>query len=353
MNAVLAQDATSRIGDPAYAATIYSRGFFGTPDADGLGLDRYESVYLREMGRLELVGDGGRAVEWPALFRRAVRAEGGFGVRYIVYRDLRQRGYVVRRSPPPTAFALLPRGGILNKTPAKFWVSTYSERQPFDLAELSGLAERAHGAKKSLLVAVVDEESDLTYYRMRRSTPVGSHAAVGLAAPAEAWLAEDRVVVFDAEAIAVLGKGLAHGVRIGDRLELSLLEAVHLTQAGQIEVRNAASGRAIPAEKLRRRADRLESGFGERLAAYTALRERKLVVKTGFKYGAHLRAYPRNPETAHARYLVRAVPATFQAPWPEIAGAVRVAQGVRKDLLVAGVGGDGVTQFLSLERVRP
>ncbi|MCI4362291.1 MAG: tRNA-intron lyase [Thermoplasmata archaeon] len=353
MSARLARDATARIDDASYAGTIYGRGYFGTPDAGGLSLDRYETVYLTEMSRLELVDGRERAVLWPALFRRAVRSERGFGVRYIVYRDLRQRGYVVRRSPPPTSFAVLPRGGVLNKTPAKHWVTAYSERQPFDLAELTGLAERAHGAKKSLLVAVVDEESDLTYYRTRRSAPVGSHPSQPLETAAVGWLAEDRVVVFEPAAVAALGQGLAHGSRIGERLELSILEAMHLVETGQLTIRDARGGRAIAPEALRRRAERLENGFGERLAAYRALRGRALVVKTGFKYGAHLRAYPRNPETVHARYLVRAVPETYRAPWPEIAGAVRVAQGVRKDLLLAGVAPDASVRFLGLERVRP
>jgi tRNA-intron endonuclease, archaea type len=353
VSALLGRDGTSRVAEPAEAGTVYGRGFFGTPDRDGLSLDRYETVYLVEMARLDLADGRGRAVPWPDLFRRAARSERGFGVRYIVYRDLRQRGYVVRRSPPPTAFAVLPRGGILNKSPAKFWVAAYSERQPFDLAELEALADRAHGAKKSLLVAVVDEESDLTYYRLRRSTPVGSHPPQAMGAPATGWLAEDRVVIFDPEAVAVLGKGLAHGSRIGERLELSLLEAAHLVESGQLTLRDARSGRSVLLDRLRRRAERLEHGFAERLATYRVLRSRQLVVKTGFKYGAHLRAYPRNPETVHARYLVRAAPSNYRAPWPEIAGAVRVAQGVRKDLLIAGVAPDGAVRFLGLERIRP
>ena len=88
-------------------------------------------------------------------------------------------------------------------------------------------------------------------------------------------------------------------------------------------------------------------------ATYGVLRGRKLVVKTGFKDGAHFRAYPRNPEHSHARYLVQAVPATDRAAWPEIAGGVRVAQGVRKEFVLAGVDAQADVRFLSLERVRP
>jgi len=118
-------------------------------------------------------------------------------------------------------------------------------------------------------------------------------------------------------------------------------------------VRDAKSGRQVPLERLERRARRLDPRFTERLAAYRDLRGRRLVVKTGFKYGAHFRAYPRNPENAHARYLVQALPERHVATWPEVAGAVRVAQGVRKEFLVASVGRGEAVRFLSLERIRP
>ncbi|MCI4340361.1 MAG: tRNA-intron lyase [Thermoplasmata archaeon] len=346
-------DATVRVADPSEAGTVYGRGFFGTVGDGGLSLDRYESVYLLEMGRLEVHDPSHRPVEWSELFRRATRHEPGFGVRYLVYRDLRQRGYVVRASPPPIAFAVLPRGGVLHKTPSRFWVEAYSEREPFDLARLFELAERAQGAKKTLLLALVDEESDLTFYRVRRPTPSGSLAHRDLAEPATGWLSEDRVVVFDAVAVETLGKALAYGSRIGDRLELSLIEGAYLLGLGQLTLRDSRSRRAVPPEPFLRRARRLDPRFDERLAAYSTLRGRGLVVKTGFKYGAHFRAYPRSPESSHARYLVQAVPDAHRATWPEIAGGIRVAQGVRKEYLIGAVARAGTVRFLELERIRP
>ena len=353
MSGVAASDGSARVLDASEAGTVYGRGYFGTPSVDGLRLDRFEAVYLAEMDRLAIVDGRGRSVDWSEMFRRAVRSEPGFGVRYLVYRDLRQRGYVARATPAPAAFAVLPRGGILHKTPSRFWVQPYSERAPFDLAALFQLAERAQSAKKSLLIAVVDEESDLTYYRIRRPSPTGSQPATSLPAPVEAWLSEDRVLVHDAPAVETLGQGLAYGSRIGGRLELSLIEAGYLLETGQLKLRDARSRRGVDAERFARRAVRLDPKFRERLAAYRDLRTRSLVVKTGFKYGAHFRAYPRKPELAHARYLVQAVRDDHLAPWPEIAGGVRVAQGVRKQYLLGAVAGSGTVRFLELERVRP
>jgi tRNA-intron endonuclease, archaea type len=349
------EDATVRIDDASEAGTVFGRGFFGTVGSGGLQLDRTESLYLLEMGRLEVQAESGRAVDWSDLFRRALRAEPGFGIKYLVYRDLRQRGYVVRAGPSPVAFSVLPRGGILHKTPARFWVETVSEREPFRLSRIQILAEKAQAMKKQLLVGVVDEESDLTYYKIRRPNPTGALPPLRNSGPIPAVLGEDRVLVFDAGGVEALGRQQAYGSRIGSRLELSLLEAAYLVSTGLLELRDARSRRLVSHDQLLRRARRLESGFDERLTVYRALRERQLVVKTGFKYGAHFRAYPRNPEHAHARYLVHAVEDTFEAPWSEIARGVRVAQGVRKEFLLAGVGGDRASsvRFLSLERVRP
>ncbi len=353
MSGVLAADGTVRFADPAESSSIYAKGYFGTLGGGGeLALDRYEAVYLTEMARAEVVA-AGRPVGWAEVFRRAVRSDPGFPVRYLVYRDLRQRGYVVRATPPPVAFSVLPRGGILHKTPSRYWVEALSERVPFDLAHVAELADRAQSAKKLLLLALVDEESDLTYYRVRRTAPSGALPPTPLAAAAEGWLSNDRVTVHDPAAVAELGRSLAYGSRVGDRLELSLLEAAYLVGSHQLALRDAATGRSVSAERLERRARRLDPRFEERRAAYRELRGRQLVVKTGFKYGAHFRAYPRNPDHAHARYLVQAVPAAHRSAWPEIAGGVRVAQGVRKEFVLAAVAPDASVRFLSLERIRP
>jgi tRNA-intron endonuclease, archaea type len=354
LSGVLQSDATVRFEDSAEASAVYAKGFFGTPEPEGtLRLDRYESVYLAEMDRVKVTRTSGRPLAWPTVFRAAVRADPGFAVRYLVYRDLRQRGYVVRASPPPVAFTVLPRGGILHKTPSRFWVEALSERVRFDLARLFDLADRAQSAKKVLLLALVDEESDLTYYRIRRPSPSGALPPRVLDRATEGWLSEDRVTIHDPVAVEEFGRELAYGSRVGGRLELSLLEAVYLADSDQLAVRDAKTGRAVSLPRLERRARRLDPRFEERRAAYRDLRARRLVVKTGFKYGAHFRAYPRNPTNAHARYLVQAVPAGHVTAWPEVAGGIRVAQGVRKEFLIAGVGPASEVRFLSLERIRP
>src|SRR5712691_2479791 len=162
-----------RIEDAVEASQTYNRGFFGQPlRGGGLALSLLESVFLLEAGRLEVVR-GGRPVGVRELLRAANRAYPQFEIKYVVFRDLRQRGYVVEEDAGPFDFRVLPRGGAPEKTPAKHWVQALSERSVFDVEALRTQLAKAAGARKSLLLAVVDEESDLTYYAAKSVEPAG------------------------------------------------------------------------------------------------------------------------------------------------------------------------------------
>src|SRR5256886_14185014 len=109
------------VDDATEASTLYNRGYFGSPrSGGGLELDLLEAVYLVEAERLE-VRRGGRAVSARDLFRAAGVAVPSFEIRYLVYRDLRQRGYIVESRDGSVDFQGYPRGGAPEKTPSKDW----------------------------------------------------------------------------------------------------------------------------------------------------------------------------------------------------------------------------------------
>src|SRR5207237_9002416 len=105
------------------------------------------------------------------LFRAAGTAVPSFEILYLVYRDLRQRGYIVESRSGSVDFQVYPRGGAPKKTPSKYWVRALSERAVFDLAELPDRAEEAAAVRKTLLLALADEECDLTSSHIRDSLP--------------------------------------------------------------------------------------------------------------------------------------------------------------------------------------
>ena len=93
--------------------------------------------------------------------------------------------------------------------------------------------------RKKLMLAIVDEESDITFYEAREK------AMSGLMAEEEeggmATLLEDRVVLWDAEASSRLHEHGFYGKPVGERLQLSLVESAYLLEKGLIQL-NDRSG---------------------------------------------------------------------------------------------------------------
>ena len=286
------------------------------------------------------------------LLRLAHRLSQGFEIRYLVYRELRQRGYLVKLGQPPLDFRVFPRGGSPNKTPSKWWVAAISERSTFDLGKLLEDLDRTADVRKKLMLAVVDEESDVTYYEVRRVTPKGKLGAVDLSRVVDAVLMADRVLVADKEGAAALHGGHFFGKQVGPSMQLSLIEAAFLVELGALKLRDARTNRPVTLASLRKRARELQPDFDLRLDAFKDMKGRGLVVKTGFKYGSHFRAYEGDPGKQHARYLVHAVPEGYRTMWPEVSRAVRLAHGVKKEILLGRVSQKRV-EYVSLSRYRP
>jgi len=180
------------------------------------------------------------------------------------------------------------------------------------------------------VLAVVDEESEITYFEVGRRDPTGTSSADAmLPADCEADLLADRVVIW--EPPLSLYEQTFYGQPLEGReydeptLQCSLLEATYLAERGAL---------ALEAETVRERGREVEGErFDRRLTVYTALRERGVVPKTGYKFGADFRTYADVESVenlGHSELLVRVHPAEYVFEPRDLALDVRLAHGVRK-----------------------
>ena len=93
-------------------------------------------------------------------------------IKYPVFKDLRERGYVVKTALKFGAeFRVYEKGGKPGKCHAKWIVFTDQESGKLTWHEFSAKNRVAHSTKKNLLLAIVDEEGDITYYEVKWMRP--------------------------------------------------------------------------------------------------------------------------------------------------------------------------------------
>ena len=333
---------------PEALQDLFEQGYFGRPKGKGLELSLVEAAYLLDRSRIKISSDG-NDLEFKAFFQAASSLEKGFEFRYVVYKDLRERGYYVQPGRPD--FRVYPRGGHPGKSPAEFYVLVISERMPLPLQEVIEPVRVAGQMRKKLMLAIVDEESDITFYEAKEKAMSGKMTEEEKGGMAT--LLEDRVVLWDADASRRLHDHGFYGKPVGERLQLSLVESAYLLEKGLIELVTRSEG-PIDLHGFMAKARQIENEFDLKYSVYRDLRERKLVVKTGFKFGTHFRVYKqvdRLEKVPHSEYLVHTVPMDHIFLPPVLSRAVRLAHSVRKQMIFAYPDED--VKYLEIRRLKP
>ena len=331
-----------RVRDNARQRFYDSSGYGRPRSGNEVELAPVEAAYLLSRGDLDAVVRGETRLEF-----REFLVETGLALRFVVYKDLRDRGFYLSPAregwvddPGDVDFVVYPRGEGPWDDAVRYRIRAIGERQPISVATLS-----------KCVIAVVDEDGELTYFEISTETPAGE-AAYEPSTDLDATLLEDRVLVWDPPA-DVYEHGF-FGQRLYGRhaeegpLQLSLVEATYLARGGHLSFHPDEAvdrGRAVEGER-----------FDRRLRAYTALREAGTVPKSGFKFGADFRVYDRFQtvdDLGHSDRLVRVVGEDHVFLPRDLSLDVRLAGGVRKRMVFAVVGDEGRVSWVSAERLTP
>lgn len=177
----------------------------------------------------------------------------------------------------------------------------------------------------------------------------------------EAKLYESGVKVFDEDQAEEIHSEKYYGKMLDSgELHLSPVEALHLVDREELEVKEAND--VLSREELFDHFKHIDEEFDFKYQTYSDLRERGLIVKSGFKFGAHFRVYERGvnpykegPKTQkdHTKYVVHAVPENHTMSFQEMSRAVRLAQNIRAEMLWAVVDSEGGVTYYEVEHLTP
>ena len=160
------------VEDPAQANRLFSKGWFGALKENKLILSMNESLFLIEREKLEVKTQAGKKIDAKAFMKKATSEEKRFPTRYAVYSDIRNRGYITKTALKYGAdFRVYDRGAKPGEDHAKWVLYAVRENESFDWRKFAAMMRVAHSVRKTLLVGIVDDEGDVTYYEINWTRP--------------------------------------------------------------------------------------------------------------------------------------------------------------------------------------
>ena len=163
------------VWDVEWANKLYRTGFYGkyvgvrkVKDFEvkrPLELSLLEACYLLEKGIIKVVDGMGRELSLEELMNIGRKTYDNFDDAYLVYKDLKKHGYVIKSGLKfGSTFAVYEHGPGIDHAPFLVHILPYKER--LDPLEIIRAGRLSHSVRKKFVIATVEPRSKKVKYFM-------------------------------------------------------------------------------------------------------------------------------------------------------------------------------------------
>jgi len=159
--------------DSDLARELYNKSRYGAMTKDNkVQLSFIEALYLLEKERVIILDGKNKAIPADKFIKKATKLEPNFWVRYCVFKDMRDRGYIVKTALKFGAdFRVYDRGVKPGEDHARWILYPVHEASVITWYEFAAKNRVAHSTKKRLMISVVDDEGDCSFWEVRWLRP--------------------------------------------------------------------------------------------------------------------------------------------------------------------------------------
>jgi len=149
--------------------SLYQNGYGSLLGEEGvLTLTPCETLFLVERKKLLVVSDETRKpMELNEIFTKFTALDRLMWTKYLVYRDLRIKGFVLRDGYGLGVDFLVYERGDFGKKPPKYLVLATWEGEPQKMSQFTEALDFAKEKEKCLKLAVIDRRGELVYYSLQ------------------------------------------------------------------------------------------------------------------------------------------------------------------------------------------
>jgi tRNA-intron endonuclease len=142
---------------------------YGAREGQDLLLRDYEALYLVYVKKLVLEDKSGKLVTFERLAELSQKKAGDSWTKFVIYRDLRSRGYIVREGFGFGTDLRVYERGDYPKKPAKYVVFALDEGIEKGMAELQKSVREMARMGKEAIIAVIERRGEVIYYKVSRA----------------------------------------------------------------------------------------------------------------------------------------------------------------------------------------
>ncbi|MDD5253785.1 MAG: tRNA-intron lyase [Candidatus Nanoarchaeia archaeon] len=151
---------------------LYDKSKFGEIKGNSINYTLSEALFLMQKEKMIVKDDKDKQISEKDFIKKSQKIEPNFWIRYNVFKDLRERGYIVKTALKFGAdFRVYDKGIRPGEDHAKWIVYPVAEADVLTWYEFSAKNRVAHSTKKNLLIGIVDEEDCVTYYEINWVRP--------------------------------------------------------------------------------------------------------------------------------------------------------------------------------------
>ena len=154
------------------AKNYFNQSRFGEQKDKKVIYSIFEVLYLVEKEKMILRDLRNREIPFDLALKKAIKLEPNVYVRYTVYKNMRDRGYIIKTALKFGAdFRVYDRGVKPGEDHAKWILYPVHESSVLTWYEFAAKNRVAHSTRKKLLLGIVDDEDDVTYYMVSWTRP--------------------------------------------------------------------------------------------------------------------------------------------------------------------------------------
>lgn len=146
------------------AFSLFEKSFFGEKKNNKIEYSTMEALFLLQEKKMVILSKK-KELSYEDLIKKMKKNDKKIETKLTVFSDLRKKGYIVKSALKFGAeFRVYEKGFSPNDEHAKWLLYTTKEHDQLTWHDFAAKNRVANSTKKALLIAIVDDESDVSYY---------------------------------------------------------------------------------------------------------------------------------------------------------------------------------------------